>query len=320
MRTKLILLFAFLLCAVFAPASAQTDADDPYIGITIPELILRTYGEGELNFIQTLDSNAAFTRELISFDSDEFTVYGFMNIPVGEGPFPVVIVIHGYVPPAQYQTLTYTTRYADALARAGYLVIHPNLRSHVPSDIDPRPTFTRVGYAVDVLNLIAHIQEQGGQPGVLEAADPNVIGVWGHSMGGGIVIRALTVNPDIQAAVLYGAMNADEMINYDRIYNFWTNGAEGAFELSTPPELMSLISPVGYLERIETPISIHHGNADADVPVSYSIDLCGRLTELEKPVECYIYEGAPHIFQGADDALFQERVVTFFDHNLRPPE
>jgi dipeptidyl aminopeptidase/acylaminoacyl peptidase len=307
--------FAILIFG--APVNAQTATDDPYSGITIPELILRTYGEGELTAVQTLETNAAFTRELITFDSDGFTVYAFMNVPVGEGPFPVVIVIHGYVPPAQYQTLTYTTRYADVLAWAGYLVIHPNLRGHVPSDVDPRPTFTRVGYAVDVLNLIAHIQEQGGQPGVLEVANPNAIGLWGHSMGGGIAIRVLTVNPDIQAAVLYGAMNADEVINYDRIYNFWTNGAEGGFELSTPPELMSLISPVGYLDRIETPMSIHHGSADADVPVDYSTDLCARLAELEKPAECFIYEGAPHIFQGADDALFQERVVAFFNQHLR---
>ena len=74
-----------------------------------------------------------------------------MNVPQGEGPFPVVLVLHGYVDPARYNTLTYTTGYADALARAGYLVIHPNFRNWPPSDSGPEDY--RVGQAVDVLHL-----------------------------------------------------------------------------------------------------------------------------------------------------------------------
>ncbi len=95
-----------------------------------------------------------------------------MNVPQGDGPFPVVLVLHGYVDPATYNTLTYTTRYADALARAGYLVIHPNFRNWPPSDNGPEEY--RVGQAVDVLNLIALVQKQGGQPGPLQHADPNI--------------------------------------------------------------------------------------------------------------------------------------------------
>ena len=35
------------------------------------------------------------------------TLYGFVNTPRGPGPFPVLIMNHGYLNPAHYQTLTH---------------------------------------------------------------------------------------------------------------------------------------------------------------------------------------------------------------------
>ena len=67
---------------------------------------------------ETLAVSDAFTRTLITYPSDGLTIYGFVNVPVGEGPFPVIIAVHGYVEPEVYSTLDYTTRYADGLARA----------------------------------------------------------------------------------------------------------------------------------------------------------------------------------------------------------
>ncbi len=129
----------------------------------------------------------AFTRTLIRYPSDGLTISGFMDVPRGDGPFPVIIALHGYVDPSVYTTLDYTTRYADALASAGYFVLHPNLRSFPASD-DGQDLF-RVGMATDVLNLIAILKDAGGKPGPLQKADATHIGMWGHSMGGGITTR-----------------------------------------------------------------------------------------------------------------------------------
>ena len=92
--------------------------------------------------------------------------------------------MHGYIDPAVYNTFDYTTRYADALAGAGYIVLHPNLRGYQPSDNGEN--LFRVGMAIDVLNLIALVQSQSGGDDPLKNANPNAIGLWGHSMGGGI--------------------------------------------------------------------------------------------------------------------------------------
>ena len=300
------------------PTPTLTPTPDPYAGLTISDLSARAYGGGELTVAGQLAVTESFTRTLITYPSDGLTIYGFMNVPFGQGPFPVALVLHGYIPPENYGTIAYTTRYADYLARNGYLVIHPNYRNHPPSDeteafAGGRQTHDfRIGYALDVLNLLAIVEAQAGQAGPLARADGDALHLLGHSMGGGITLRTLVVNPAVDAAILYGSMSGDEYRNYERIL-VWSEGEVGEEELATPPEDMERIAPIHYLERIETAVGIHHGAADAVVPPEWSDDLCNRLQNLGKTVECFSYAGAPHTFQGETDRLFQQRVLEFFN-------
>lgn len=255
----------------------------------------------------------AFERYFFDYSSDGLSVHGFMNLPPGPDPLPVVLVLHGYVSPLGYETLAYTTRYADALAEAGFLVLHPNYRDYPPSDVGPNPF--RIGYAVDVLNLVSIVRRTAGSPGPLENANPEAIGLFGHSMGGGIGLRAVTVDPRIEAAVLYGSMSGDERLNFERIVE-WSGGRAGWQELNTAAGDLSRISPIHHLEQIEAAISLHHGAADGTVPPVWSDDLCQRLTALAKPVECFTYDGQPHTFFGEGERLLLERAITFFDQHL----
>jgi len=265
---------------------------------------------------ENLAENSYFTRYLVSYPSDSLTIFGFMNVPQGEGPFPVVIALHGYIDPQVYQTLDYTTGYADALARAGYLVIHPNLRNYPPSANGPN--LFRVGMAVDVLNLIALVQSFGGTDGALEAADPQRIGLWGHSMGGGVSTRVITINPEVRAVLLYGAMSADERQNFEAIRR-WSQGERGSEELSFSEEEMLHISPIYYLDRVQSAVSIHHGRSDDLVPLAWSNELCERLRNLDKEVECHTYDGQPHTFFGGGNDRFIQRTIEFYDRFLRIP-
>ena len=296
-----------------------TSTPNPYAGLSIDELSARSYGGGQLAIREPLDTNGYFTRTLITYPSDGLTIYGFMNTPRqappnGQERYPVIIMLHGYIDPNIYNTVDYTTRYADALADAGFLVIHPNLRGYPPSD-DGDNRF-RVGMAIDVLNLIALVKEQAGKPGPLENADPNAIGLWGHSMGGGVVTRVITISPDVRAAVLYGAMSGDEKKNYQRIFTYFSAGTRGAEELQAPDDVFQRVSPINYLDRIKAAVSIHHGKDDPDVPLAWSLDLCQRLQKLTKPVECFTYPDEPHTFHGEGDALFIQRAIDFFNKQL----
>jgi uncharacterized protein len=296
------------------PTPAASPTPNPYADLTVDALSARTYGGGAITIHQTLGTFPEFTRYTISYPSDGLTIYGFMNVPVGEGPFPVIVAVHGYVDPVLYGTLDYTTSYADDLARAGFLVLHPNLRGYWPSSSGDN--LFRVGMAIDVLNLIALTRQLGGFPGPLEQADRTRIGLWGHSMGGGIALRVLTISRDVRAAVLYGAMSGDERQNYEAIYD-WSGHTRGLAELAVPEDALPAISPINTLDRIQAQISIHHGAIDEQVPLDWSVDLCARLMALGKAVDCFTYAGQYHVFTGEGRALFMQRVIGFYNAALR---
>jgi dipeptidyl aminopeptidase/acylaminoacyl peptidase len=109
-------------------------------------------------------------------------------------------------------------------------------------------------------------------------------------------------------------MSGDERRNYEKIQE-WSDGEVGELELAASPTLLKAISPIYHLDRVSTPISVHHGSADTVVPPEWSADLCQRLTDAQHPVECHAYLGMPHTFSGASDDLFMRRVVAFFDRH-----
>ncbi len=303
--------FLVMLISVFGLVSAQTQSD-----LSIKALSSRSYDGGALVVERLLERNRSFTRSLVHWNSEGLRQYGFMDVPNTTGLHPVVIVIHGHVNPSTYRTLPYTTRYADALARAGFVVLHPNLRGHGLSQGKPDPLF-RVGYALDVLNLIASLRAHAGKPGALERANPKSIGLFGHSMGGGIALRVITVDAGIRAALLYGAMSGDEQRNFQHISTVLSGGTRGLAELKATSALLAQISPIGFLGRIRAAVSIHHGGRDSQVPLGWSLELCQKLKALGKQVSCYTYPKAGHTFQGANDALLISRATAFFKTNLR---
>jgi len=313
-----------LLTATQLPTSTPTlfptlsPTPDPYYAWSIDYLRSRAYGGEQIEFLEVIGQNLYFTRYLIRYPSDGLNIYGFADIPNDEELHPVIIALHGYIDPAIYNTLDYTTHYADGISSAGYIVLHPNLRGYLPSDNGEN--LFRVGMAIDVLNLIALVQSQGGAGAadLLRTAIPDRIGLWGHSMGGGITTRVLTVTDDVKAAVLYAAMSGDELKNYEAIRQ-WSGQIRGLDELNVPVEALNRISAMYFFGNITAAISIHHGTADATVPLDWSVTTCDQLTVLGKNVECVYYQDMPHTFYGPGDEEFIQNTVQFFNQKLKEP-
>ncbi|HLF91036.1 MAG TPA: alpha/beta fold hydrolase [Anaerolineales bacterium] len=309
----------------FTPSPTVTEiptlspTPDPYWTYTMEYLTGREYGNGNLDILEVLADNTYFTRYAIRYPSEELMIYGFLDVPKAEGPpgpgpYPFIIALHGYIDPAIYTTIDYTTGYADALARAGYIVLHPNLRGYPPSD--EGDNLFRVGMAIDVLNLIGIVQQNDWEGTPLENGDPSRLGLWGHSMGGGIATRVMLVSPEVDAVVLYAAMSGDEKQNWEAIHG-WSGGQRGLEELSVLEEELPRISPAFFFEWLTAPVSIHHGRVDELVPLRWSVATCDALMELGKNVECWYYENMPHTFYGEGDQLFVTRTIQFFDGVLK---
>lgn len=254
----------------------------------------RTYGEGEFNIEYAWERQADFTRYKINYTSDDLTIHGFVNVPEGKGPFPVVIALHGYIPASEYETLDYSTRYADSIARKGYIVLHPNMRNFPPSDSVARSRDYLSGYTIDVMNMLAYVRDLAGQPGIFENADLSRIGIWGHSLGGGTALRVVGLVDEIQAAVIYAGVSQR-----------YTNASTG-------------IEIFDY-EGTDAAFSIHHGTEDDTISIDWSRLLCMQLQNAGKKVDCYYYDGQPHTFyqQGEGDSLLIKRTIEFFDSQLK---
>ena len=254
----------------------------------------REYGTGEFSVDRLWYTYTLFERYYIIYDSDGLSIHGYVNVPKGEGPFPVIMMIHGSVPRSEYKTLDYTLRYADHLAKNGYIVLHPNLRSYPPSDSPPPGRDFHAGYAADVLNLLAYVRQQAGQEGVFKYADMSRVGIWGHSIGGSIAMRAMSAQPDaFDAALLYAPVS--------QRYGGVVPGSE-----------------IYDLTDVNARLSIHHGELDEVIDMEDSLELCTQLENLGKDPDCFFYEDQPHTFYRDQyaDPLLMERTLELFSQSL----
>ena len=104
-----------------APAGSPEQPEDAGDERTIAGLRARAYESGPIEIVRTLATTPQYTSYLIAYPSDGLRVTGYLNVPHGEGPFPVLLVNHGYVPPAGYVAVAsnYTKREGDFFAARG---------------------------------------------------------------------------------------------------------------------------------------------------------------------------------------------------------
>ncbi len=283
------------------------------IGVTIDGLRAREYTGGQIRITNTITVTDAYTRTYITYPSDGLTISGLMHIPFGRGPFPVIIMNHGYIPPSQYVTGSDTYRAADILARNGYLTLSPDFRGYARSDSGLN--LFRSGYMIDALNAAASLKS-------LPYADSKRVGMWGHSMGGGVTTRAMVVSDLIKAHVLYATVSADV-----RTRRF-TGGLSGATQSDSDladsyyywtrdPELVHDVSPINFFGYVTAPVQIHVGEIDRTTPPEWSRAIRDGLKKESKYVEYHEYPRQAHAFIGNGWTLFNQRVVAFFDKYVK---
>ena len=310
---------------VASPSPAPVASDPTLVPLAIDAMRQREYPGSELAIEQTLAPGANYRRYVASYQSDGFKIFGLLTLPNGPKPatgWPVIIFNHGYIPPTVYRTTERYVAYVDAFARDGYIVFKPDYRGFGSSQGQAVSAYYAPDDTVDVLNAVTTLQRY-------PQADANRVGMWGHSMGGNITLRALVIDPRIKVAVIWAGVTAtykDMLENWhppaaDRPPPSFAGSARQNYlgQFGTPeqnPHFWDSISPMAYLSDITAPIQLHHGTADVEVPLQFSQSLANDLHAANKPVELYTYPGSDHnIAQGF--ALAMSRSVAFFDRYLR---
>jgi len=327
-----------------SPTPTTEELIFPY---TIDGLRQHDYQSGEIRILETLTETDTYTSYLIDYPSDGLTITGVMLIPIGDGPFPVIVMNHGFYARSVYTSGDGTDRSSAFLAEHGYITLASDYRSWGGSDVGESLFYS--GLAIDVINLLHAIPS-------IPQADATRVGMWGHSMGGGVTIKVLTIHSrdvgagsprpvDIKAAVLYSTVSAD----HADIIARWGNGCLGdiaageqilgcnsadVVPLELPNDLLNAfhfapndsalmmqVSPINHLDAITAPIQIHYGALDGLVysgtPPEWSLKLNQALLDAGKDVELFRYEDEGHSFVGQPWFDFMGRVLRFFNQHLK---
>jgi dienelactone hydrolase len=296
--------------------------------LAIPVERQRAYPGSEITFEQTLVPGVNYARYIVSYRSDGFKIYALMTVPNGPKPatgWPVVIFNHGSIPPAQYVTTERYVAYQDAFARAGYISFKSDYRGHGKSEGPARSNFSSADYTADVLNALTSLKNY-------KDADPKRIGMWGHSMGGQITLRAMVISKDIKAGVIWSGTVASQVyeLTHPRHPTLGPTATPGPLtgrggrgqmlaQYGTPeqnPAFWNSISPNSYLADLSGPLQLHHGLADETVPPIYSDLLKAEVIAAGKQVELYTYPGNDHNISASFNTAMA-RSVAFMDKYVK---
>ena len=292
--------------------------------VSLPFLMQMEFDGRDLRREKILDDNKYYTRYYITYMSGKFKISGIMNVPKGPGPFPVLILNHGYINTRYYTNGRGLKREQDYFARRGYIVIHPDYRNHADSDKDPEhQTNLHIGYVEDVINAVYAVKSSH-----LKFFDKENIGMLGHSLGGGIALSIMVAKPGlVKAYVLFAPISIDYRDNFKR----WILGRReqkyGPPEVAQKiinkygspednPEFWDNISAKTFLQNVKDPVIVHHGTADDSVPIEWSERLEKAFKDQGKTITLYTYQNGKHEFI-AHWPLVMKRSVEFFDKHLK---
>jgi len=304
---------------------------------TIEGLRNHIFQSGKITVRKTLLETEIFTRYLIEYPSDGLVITGILQVPtIGEPPYPVIVMNHGFFSRTIYHSGDGTDRAAEFLNRRGYLTVSSDYRTWANAESGESLYYS--GLAIDVINLMNALPSY-------PQADLKRIGMWGHSMGGGVTLKVMTIDSRIKAAVLYSSVSAD----FADIIERWGPGCLGDvlegeiaygcnssdvlpltlpadliasyIDSATDPEMLKAVSPLYHFDFVNVPVRINYGTDDGNVsagtPPEWSKKMYKALIEAGKDAQLFGYEGEKHSFHDDEWFAFMERSAQFFDKYVR---
>jgi dipeptidyl aminopeptidase/acylaminoacyl peptidase len=290
-------------------SAAPTPTPAPLPPYAIEALRSRVRVPGTISVGAALPAGPGYTKHTITWPSANAQMTGVLAAPTGPGPFPVVIVNHGYVPVGQYYTGQDSSKYADPLAAAGFLTLSPNYPGYSGSGPGTPGVPAIVAEAISDMDLISALPS-------LSQADPTRVAVAGHSNGGGVSLILLAADSRVRAAVLYAPVSSDMA---DNARKWWVNSPGSTGGLPGPdqaPEAYRLMSPRAHLPPATPPTLVMQGTNDEDIPAEWTSATVSAMQSAGVHVQFVSFPGAMHNFQGGDLTRANSLAVSWLQTSL----
>lgn len=221
-----------------------------------------------------------------------------------------------------------------------YRFMTDRLHAFPQMNINHRPNFAwyiNNGYAV----FLPDIRFEIGYPGAssvqaltsgvqklieIGIADPDAIGLQGHSWSGYQTAFTITQTKMFKAAVA-GAPVSNMTSAYSGIrhgtgiarqFQYETGQSRIGASLFAAPQKYIENSPVFYADRIQTPLMIMFGDKDDAVPWEQGVEMYLAMRRAGKEVVFLQYEDEPHHLKKYPNKLdYSIRMMQYFDHYLK---
>lgn len=238
------------------------------------------------NFSADLNAAAApiLPVELMVDSSDGYPVHGWVFVPEGAGPHPVLLNIHGG-PFADFGWGWFDE--AQTYARAGYAVLQCNPRGSAGYGQQHGRSILRAMGTVDEQDVLAFLD------GALErmaALDGERVGVMGGSYGGFLTAWLTTRHHRFAAAIVErGFLDPVSFAGTSDIGSFF-----GSNYVGTDPQELAAQSPMAQVSQVRTPTLVIHSERDLRCPLEQGQRWFAGLQAQGVESELLIFPGETH--------------------------
>lgn len=286
---------------------AEGHLSPPTLTIVAPGEAVRTLAVVEALPADRAHPGATMTR--VAWPAaDGLGIQGWLLTPAGEGPYPLVMDLHGG--PIWRTRPRHVGRggYAGALLRMGYAVFQPNPRGSSGQGQD----FARLGYgdaggadAADLLAGLDHLVARG-------IARPDRIGVIGGSYGGFLSAWLITQDARFAAAVAIAPVADWTSLRL-------TSHVPSSIEMMLGGDraLYASRSPITHADRVRTPTLIVTGALDRSTPPGQGVELHNAMRRAGAQSVLLTYPGEGHGVRQFPAVIdFIARVTDWFDRHM----
>ncbi|HUV72399.1 MAG TPA: alpha/beta fold hydrolase [Clostridia bacterium] len=287
-----------------------------YAPFTFEALAKTEFKSGKIVLGAATRQENNYTTYVFTYKSDGKTVSGMANMPVGQGPFPVVVLLRGWADRQNYHIGLGTERSANNLAEHGFLTLAPDFLGYGYSDWEDEDILLARFYRpVEILNLLASIPS-------LPQADTQKIGLWGHSNGGQIVLSLLEITGKVYPTSLWAPVSLafpESVLVYlgtEEEVGSLVEEKIAEFSRENDPKKYSIVE---YFDQIKAPLVVHQGTADQLIEISWTKELVSQLKAKGLEVGLYLYSGENHNlnFYKNTGETARKRDLDFFSHQLK---